>query len=137
MLKWSKKLVEKTSSFLVILWRSFKNWDAKGEALKIYHYYSRFFSNRLHHILRHHYRYNPSSYISNSAELREALDQIKSGFYCQEEPDRFKDLCQDLTTKDYFMLCADFAKYMAAQAAADEAYRARYILSDIYLFTYF
>ena len=70
-------------------------------------------------------RYNPSSFISNSPELREALDQIRSGFYCQEDPDRFRELHDDLTTHDYFMLCADFTKYIMAQAAVEEAYKAR------------
>lgn len=69
-------------------------------------------------------RYNPSSFIANSPELRECLDQIKSGFFCPEEPERFKELYDELTGRDYYMLCADFTKYLIAQAAVEDTYKA-------------
>uniref|UniRef100_A0A5K3FGC9 Alpha-1,4 glucan phosphorylase n=1 Tax=Mesocestoides corti TaxID=53468 RepID=A0A5K3FGC9_MESCO len=69
--------------------------------------------------------YNPGPFISHSSELRECLDQLRNGFYCPEEPNRFVELYNDLTTHDYYLLCADYAKYVAAQAAVDEAYKDR------------
>nr|CDS19257.1 Glycosyl transferase family 35 [Echinococcus granulosus] len=68
--------------------------------------------------------YNPTSFIANSPELRECLDQIKNGFFCPEEPERFKELYDELTGRDYYMLCADFTKYLIAQAAVEDTYKA-------------
>ena len=43
------------------------------------------------------------------------LDAIGSGVYSPDEPDRYKQLVNDLTYHDYFMICEDFDSYAAAQ----------------------
>ncbi|VUZ50357.1 unnamed protein product, partial [Hymenolepis diminuta] len=67
--------------------------------------------------------YDPQGYIGQSPELREALEQIKSGFFCPEDVDRFKVLYKDLTSSDYYLICVDFLKYCKVQATIDEAYK--------------
>uniref|UniRef100_A0A5K4ECP1 Alpha-1,4 glucan phosphorylase n=1 Tax=Schistosoma mansoni TaxID=6183 RepID=A0A5K4ECP1_SCHMA len=67
--------------------------------------------------------YNPMRYISSNPELRLCLDQIRDGYYCPNEPDLFKDLYKKLVTEDKFMVCADYADYMRAQAEVESAYK--------------
>ncbi|VDO10771.1 unnamed protein product [Rodentolepis nana] len=67
--------------------------------------------------------YDPQAYIGQSPELREALEQIKSGFYNPEDVDRFKVLYKDLTGSDHYLICVDFSKYCKAQAAIEEAFK--------------
>ncbi|CAH8682300.1 unnamed protein product [Schistosoma rodhaini] len=67
--------------------------------------------------------YNPMRYISSNPELRLCLDQIRDGYYCPNEPDLFKDLYEKLVTEDKFMVCADYADYMRAQAEVESAYK--------------
>ncbi|HTR13679.1 MAG TPA: glycogen/starch/alpha-glucan phosphorylase [Roseiarcus sp.] len=63
--------------------------------------------------------------ISASPILREALDEIASGVFSNDEPDRFRGLIETLAHHDYFMVCADFDSYWAAQMRVDEAWRDR------------
>ncbi|KAH8867799.1 Glycogen phosphorylase, liver form [Schistosoma japonicum] len=67
--------------------------------------------------------YNPMRYVSSNPELRLCLEQIRDGFFCPTEPDLFKELYRKLVTEDKFMVCADYASYMRAQAEVDSAYR--------------
>nr|CAH8874746.1 unnamed protein product [Trichobilharzia regenti] len=67
--------------------------------------------------------YNPMKFISSNPELRLCLEQIRDGFYCPTEPNIFKGLYEKLTTEDKFMVCADYADYMRAQAEVESAYR--------------
>jgi starch phosphorylase len=54
--------------------------------------------------------------IAASPALREALDEIGSGVFSPDEPDRFRELTDALTHYDHFMVSADFDAYAAAQA---------------------
>ncbi|HVP98992.1 MAG TPA: glycogen/starch/alpha-glucan phosphorylase, partial [Roseiarcus sp.] len=63
--------------------------------------------------------------VAASPQLREALDEIASGVFSNDEPDRFRGLVDTLTHYDYFMVCADFDAYWAAQVRVDEAWRDR------------
>jgi starch phosphorylase len=53
--------------------------------------------------------------IKASSDLAGVLDAIGSGVYSPDEPDRYKQLVNDLTYHDYFMICEDFDSYAAAQ----------------------
>jgi starch phosphorylase len=61
--------------------------------------------------------------IAHCAGLHRALDAIGSGLFSPGEPDRFRDLVDVLTYHDYFMVCADFDAYAAAQRRVAERYR--------------
>ena len=63
--------------------------------------------------------------IAASPVLREALDEIGSGVFSADAPDRYRGLVDMLTHHDYFMLCADFDSYWATQTRIDEAWRDR------------
>ena len=57
--------------------------------------------------------------------LREALDEIASGVFSNDDAGRYRGLVDTLTHHDYFMLCADFDAYWETQNRIDQAWRDR------------
>jgi starch phosphorylase len=53
--------------------------------------------------------------IHASRHLSEALDQITTGVFSPNQPDRYRELVNTLTHHDYFMVNADFEAYRAMQ----------------------
>ncbi|MDQ0314255.1 glycogen/starch/alpha-glucan phosphorylase [Amorphus orientalis] len=53
--------------------------------------------------------------IHASRHLSEALDQIATGVFSPDQPDRYSELVNTLTHHDYFMVTADFEAYRAMQ----------------------
>jgi len=53
--------------------------------------------------------------IAASPVLAEVLDAVQSGVFSHDEPDRYRGLVDALRHHDYFMVCADFDAYYAAQ----------------------
>ena len=66
-----------------------------------------------------------SAHIAASPILRDALDEIASGVFSTDDAGRYRGLVDTLTHHDYFMICADFDAYWAAQMKIDEAWRDR------------
>ncbi|MBN8246357.1 MAG: glycogen/starch/alpha-glucan phosphorylase, partial [Verrucomicrobia bacterium] len=67
--------------------------------------------------------YHPRTACEEHAELREALDQIRSGFFSPEDPDVFHPLVDGLLQHDPYLLLADYASYVACQERVGLAYR--------------
>ena len=61
--------------------------------------------------------------IAASPLLREVLDELGSGVFSPDDPDRYRGLVDVLTHHDYFMVCADFEAYWAAQMRVDQMWR--------------
>ncbi|KAL5008739.1 hypothetical protein ScPMuIL_014320 [Solemya velum] len=59
--------------------------------------------------------YNPREFYDKSADLRQVLEQINSGYFSPENPDLFKDIYNSLMHNDRFMLLADFDSYIQCQ----------------------
>jgi starch phosphorylase len=57
--------------------------------------------------------------------VKAALDLISNGFFSRGDGALFRPLVDNLLRHDPYMLCADFASYLDAQTAADEAYMDR------------
>jgi starch phosphorylase len=47
--------------------------------------------------------------------LQEVLDAVAYGVFSPDEPQRYRDLVDDLTGNDHFMVTADFAAYAVMQ----------------------
>jgi starch phosphorylase len=76
-------------------------------------------------VLRHR-GYDPRGYYEREPALREVLDQLASGFFSPEEPERFRPIVDALLNHgDRYMVLADFASYLAAQGEVDELWRER------------
>ncbi|XP_076803647.1 glycogen phosphorylase, muscle form-like isoform X2 [Clavelina lepadiformis] len=67
--------------------------------------------------------YNAREYYERTPELRTALDQIASGFFSPDEPDRFAHFVDNLLNYDRFKLCADFEAYVECQDKVSEAFK--------------
>jgi starch phosphorylase len=66
-----------------------------------------------------------SARIAASPILRETLDGIGAGVFSADDRGRYKGLVETLTHHDYFLVCADFDAYWAAQTKVDAAWRDR------------
>jgi len=70
--------------------------------------------------------YNPWDYYNQNEELRAVLDWLGSDYFTPDEPKALLSVRQSLLDHgDPFLLCADYAAYIAAQGEVDRAYRDR------------
>ncbi len=67
--------------------------------------------------------YDPRLYAEENQSLQHVLDAIGGGVFSWGEPDRYRSLVQPLLHRDPYMLLADFADYVHAQAQVDALYR--------------
>ena len=63
--------------------------------------------------------HDPRAIIEANADLREVLDALASGVFSPDEPKRYQGLVDLLYNSDWFMVVADFAAYLEAQAEVD------------------
>ncbi|NWS55038.1 PYGL protein, partial [Chunga burmeisteri] len=66
--------------------------------------------------------YNACEYYDRLPELKEAIDQIKSGCFSPDEPDLFKDVVNMLFHHDRFKVFADYEAYVKCQEKVSELY---------------
>ncbi len=66
--------------------------------------------------------YNPRALCNAHPELRQAIDQIASGFFSDGNPHLFRPLVDHLLYHDTYLLFADFAPYLEAQDRVNQAY---------------
>jgi starch phosphorylase len=68
--------------------------------------------------------YNPREYYNNNAELRQVLDMIGSGFFSEDEPNRYHAIIDNLLNNgDNYLLLADYANYIAKQEEVGNTYQ--------------
>jgi starch phosphorylase len=66
--------------------------------------------------------YRPYDIYQSDAELRELMDQIRSGFFSPDNPDLFRPLADALQYHDEYMLFADYRPYVDCQDRLGKAY---------------
>jgi len=71
--------------------------------------------------LRPHY--HPGAAIAADPALAEVLSLLESGFFSIGDAERYRPIVEQLRHHDPYMVCADFAAYVAAEGAAAAAYR--------------
>lgn len=59
--------------------------------------------------------YHPGAFIERSQALREVIELIESGFFSPGDPERFRDITENLRQIDPYMVCADFDDYVRAE----------------------
>lgn len=67
--------------------------------------------------------YNPVDYHSKSKELTKVLETLRTGIFNSEGSGQYDDIINELSYNDYYMLCADYDKYIAAQDKASNCYK--------------
>ena len=66
--------------------------------------------------------YDPREFYEANADLREAIDWIACGQFSGGDTNIFRPIVDSLLYHDEYMLCADFASYLACQDLVAEAY---------------
>jgi glycogen phosphorylase len=61
--------------------------------------------------------------VAASPMLKSVLDDMASGMFSPDEPDRYRGLVDRIVTHDAFMTAVDFDSYCAAQADVDAVWR--------------
>ena len=67
--------------------------------------------------------YNPWEYHHSNSELREAIDQIRSGYFSRGDRTLFEPLVDSLISRDDYMLFADYASYIECQDRVNQVYQ--------------
>lgn len=70
----------------------------------------------------HERGYRAAEFVERFPELRQALQQIRSGFFTPRDPTRFVHLADVLEHHDRFLHLADYEAYIAAQRLVDQTY---------------
>ncbi len=63
--------------------------------------------------------------IAASPALADALAMLQAGFFSPDDKSRYAGLADDLRHRDWFMVCADFEAYRAAQRSVADLWRSR------------
>ena len=69
--------------------------------------------------------YHPRNYYDSNPNLREALDQLRTGHFSREDRELFIPLVDNLLNYDPFMLLADYQSYIDCQDRVSAAYSDR------------
>uniref|UniRef100_A0A674BA93 Alpha-1,4 glucan phosphorylase n=1 Tax=Salmo trutta TaxID=8032 RepID=A0A674BA93_SALTR len=67
--------------------------------------------------------YDAMTYYENIPELKQAIDQINSGFFSPKQPELFKDVTNMLFNHDRFKVFADYEDYIKSQEKVSELYQ--------------
>jgi starch phosphorylase len=67
--------------------------------------------------------YEPAREIENCPRLAEVLRMIADGAFSDGDRDRFRPLLESLARHDPFLVCKDFASYVACQERVDQAWK--------------
>ncbi len=68
--------------------------------------------------------YDPWQKINANPELAQAIEMIRSGYFSQDDVNRFKPIADLLTTYgDFYLLTADYEGYIAAQEKVDALFQ--------------
>ncbi|KAJ8418340.1 hypothetical protein AAFF_G00140490 [Aldrovandia affinis] len=67
--------------------------------------------------------YNASEYYQRLPELRQAIEQIRGGYFNPKEPELFKDVVNMLLNHDRFKVFADYEAYISCQEKVNELYK--------------
>jgi starch phosphorylase len=66
--------------------------------------------------------YEPLTHARRCPELMQALEMIDNGVFSPAESTLYRPILQNLTTTDHFLVMADFAAYLTAQAEVESLY---------------
>uniref|UniRef100_A0A8C4KGA6 Alpha-1,4 glucan phosphorylase n=1 Tax=Dromaius novaehollandiae TaxID=8790 RepID=A0A8C4KGA6_DRONO len=69
-----------------------------------------------------HCGYNAQEYYNRLPELRQAIDQISSGFFSPRDPGCFRDVVNMLMYHDRFKVFADYEAYIKCQGQVDQLF---------------
>jgi starch phosphorylase len=66
--------------------------------------------------------YDPRLHVEENRQLKRVIDAIANGEFSRQDDKRYRALTDSLLTQDNYLLLADFAAYLEAQAQVDALY---------------
>ena len=78
--------------------------------------------------------YQPAAHYHSLPELREALDQLRSGYFSGGDAALFEPLVRSLLESDEYLLLADYASYIACQDRVGRTYQDRDVWTRMSVF---
>ena len=69
--------------------------------------------------------YDPWRYVEENRQLKRVIDAISAGAFSDGDTERYRHLVDSLLQRDAYLLMADFADYVAAQAQVDQLFADR------------
>lgn len=66
--------------------------------------------------------YRSADFIERNGQLNDAIEMIDSGFFSPDDPGCFQAIVHDLRSRDPYMVCADFADYVACQQRVSQMF---------------
>jgi starch phosphorylase len=67
--------------------------------------------------------YNPKEYYDSDEQLRQAIDQIRTGVFSRGDTSLFEPLVDALLQRDDYLVLADYRSYLECQDNAGQLYR--------------
>jgi starch phosphorylase len=67
--------------------------------------------------------YRPWDYYNSNPQLKQAIDQIASGYFSKGDSNLFQPLVESLKNRDDYLLFADYQSYIECQQRVSHAYR--------------
>jgi starch phosphorylase len=67
--------------------------------------------------------YNPRQYYEKNGELKKAIDMIDGNYFNLTEPGIFKPIVEELLSRDYYFILADFQSYINTQKIVENQYK--------------
>jgi starch phosphorylase len=67
--------------------------------------------------------YSPREYVEHNVDLKQAIDQLASGYFSRGDKDLFRPIVDNLLKHDPYLITVDYAAYIARQDEVDVAYR--------------
>ncbi len=67
--------------------------------------------------------YHPWDYYNSNPQLKQAIDQIASGYFSKGDSNLFQPLVESLKNRDDYLLFADYQSYIECQQRVSHAYR--------------
>ncbi|MCB1516709.1 MAG: glycogen/starch/alpha-glucan phosphorylase [Hyphomicrobiaceae bacterium] len=65
----------------------------------------------------------PMNVINENRDLKDAINAIRSGAFCSDDPQRYNDLMTGIQDHDWFMVARDFTAYWQSQRKIDKLWR--------------
>jgi starch phosphorylase len=67
--------------------------------------------------------YHPWDYYNSNEQLKQAIEQIASGYFSKGDRNLFQPIVESLKNRDEYLLCADYQSYIECQQQVSHSYR--------------
>lgn len=66
--------------------------------------------------------FNSNDILNRNAELKKCIEQIRSGYFCPQNPNEFKEIMDDVLKNDEYFVLSDYEDYVRVQKSVAETF---------------